>query len=229
VHDRVGGLGRGERAVDPRREQGERRGRKLQPRRQDRSKVRSRRVQDPDPVGEGFDGPRYVATPGEVSDPERRRAAAQAVRRSGDEVLRREGRSQEGAVRRWPCRVVAAALSLRQRRVRPADPPRAREQRGQTGSDRQYLRGPTLRSRELQERHDPDEHRREENGQAEVRRVLRGALRSHGREESGLGRYRVRMGCIDLRSVSWSHARLSRLRHARRRRASGSERQTERL
>ena len=60
-----------------------------------------------------------------------------------------------------PRRAVAAALPLRQRRVRAADPARARELARHAGSDRQHPRaGPALRGRELPERHDPDEPRR---------------------------------------------------------------------
>ena len=43
----------------------------------------------------------------------------------GLEVLRREGRSEEGADGRWPRGAVTDPVPLRQRRVRAADPPRA--------------------------------------------------------------------------------------------------------
>ena len=103
------------------------------PRRHRRGAVHRRRVPDRDPVGEGLDRPRHLAAPREVQHPEGRRAAAPPVRRERHEVLRREGRRQEGEVRRRSRRPLAAALPLRHRSVRAADPPRPREQRGHAG------------------------------------------------------------------------------------------------
>ena len=61
--------------------------------------------------------------------------------------------------------------------------------------------GTALRGRELPERHDPDEPRRRRERARAVRRVLRGALRPHAREEPEGGRHRVRVGRGDVRSV----------------------------
>jgi MYXO-CTERM domain-containing protein len=86
----------------------------------------------------------------------------------------------------------------------------------QAGPDRQHPRaGAALRARELQERHDPDEPRRQGRGAHAVRRVLRRAVRSHRAAEPRRGDHRVRVGCEHLRSLSGAAARRRRLRDAR--------------
>ena len=166
-----------------------------QPRRHRRGAVHRRRVPDRDPVGEGFDRPRHLAAPREVQHPQGRRAAAPALRRGRHEVLRREGRSEEGEVRATAARTLSPLrFHYDSERVRAADPARPRQQQRHAGSDRQHPRpGPALRGRELQERHDPDQPRRQGDGPHAVRRVLRGAVRSHAREEPRRGRHRVRV------------------------------------
>ena len=140
-----------------------------------------------------------------LQDPRRRRAAAAAVRRERDEVLRREGRSEEGQDGRRPRDAVADPLPLRERGLLAADPARHGELERQAGPDRQHpLEEQALRGRELQERVHPDELRRALDGEAAVRRVLRGAVRQDDRSEPGRGRHRVRVdrdARLPLRSV----------------------------
>ena len=112
-----------------------------------------------------------------LQDPRRRRAAAPAVRRGRLEVLRRQGRSEEGPDGRRPRRAVAAALPLRQRGVLAADPARHGELVGQAGPDRQHhLRRQALRGRELQERVHPDELRRQADASRRGSREFYAAL-----------------------------------------------------
>ena len=115
---------------------------------------------------------------------------------------------------------VAAALPLRQRAVRAADPARAREQRRHAGPDRQHPGpGPALRGRELQERHDPDQPRRQGHGRA------RGSARSTRR--CSIARSRSNPGAV-VTEYAWQASTcdpcpgpaltIERLHDARRRR-----------
>ena len=174
---------------------------------QDRGAVRRRRVQDPDPVRDGGRRSRDLAQAEQLQDPRGRRAAAPSLRRGGIEVLRREGRSEEGEDRRQPRRAVAAALPLRQRGVLAADPARDGELAGQAGPDRQHhLERQALRGGELQERVHSDELRREERRARAVRRVLRGAVRQDDRGQPRRRDHRVRVESVaqpgQVRSVS---------------------------
>ena len=99
---------------------------------------------------------RRASRPGcarEVQHPGGRGRRAGALRPRQVEVLRREGRHQEGEARRAGRRAaVAAALRVRRERAAPAGAPRACSTRRQAGSDR--LRHPpdgALRGRELRE------------------------------------------------------------------------------
>ena len=146
---------------------------------------------------EGLDRPRHLAAPGDsYKIPDGRRAAAAAVRRGRHEVLRREGRPEEGHVRRRHgrrCRRCASTTTARSSRCRSGSASRTR-----SGTQDLIVNilapRPALRGRELQERHDPDEPRRRPTRCAtQLRRVLRGAVRPDAREEPGRGRHRVRV------------------------------------
>ncbi len=186
--------------------------------------VHGRGVPDRDPVGDGGDGAGAVADGQQVHDPGGGGGAAGAVRGGGVEVLRGEGRSGEGEVRGWAGGAVALAVPLRRGRVRAADPAGAGEQRRHAGPDRERARAqPALRAGELQERDDPDQPGGEGRGADELRGVLRGLVRPDGREEPGRGRDRVRVGCVELRSVPGAAAGLRRLRDAGLGRARGRQ------
>ncbi len=163
---------------------------------EDRGQVLGRRIRHRRAVGQGVDRPRSLAARQQVRDPGGRRAAAPAVRRAGHQVLRREGRSQEGQVREGHGDAVAAAVPLRQPRVLAADPAGARELERRAGSDRQHPRAEQhpLRGRELPQRHHPDEPDRQRRRAHAVRRVLRRAVRPHPEAGPERGGHRVLVG-----------------------------------
>ena len=75
---------------------------------------------------QGLVGPRDLAAPGEIQHPAGRGGGAGALHPRQVEVLRRQGRHQEGEARRAGRRAaVAAALLLRRQRAAPAGAPRA--------------------------------------------------------------------------------------------------------
>ena len=79
------------------------------PRREDRGAVHRRRVPDPDPVGEGLDRARDLAAARELQHPAGRGRGAGARTSATVEVLRRQGRHQEGEARRAGRRAAVAA------------------------------------------------------------------------------------------------------------------------
>ena len=139
------------------------------------------------------------------------------------EVLRREGRPEEGQDGRRPRRAVAAPLPLRQRRVLAADPPRHGELVRQAGPDRQHPVAATsaIEVANYKNVFIPTNFDVKDDGQDALRRVLRRAVRQDDRGEPGRGRHRVRVDRgaeLPLRSVHRRRHHQPRSDDARRRR-----------
>ena len=184
------------------------------PRRHDRGAVHGRRVPDRDPVGEGLDRARHLAAPGEVQDPRAPSRCCGRTSRAGSKFfvakvdptkVKFEG---NGRATLSPLRFHydsdEFALPIRLGLVNSAGTQDlivnilAPRQRYEVANYPNVTIPTNL-----------DVKRR---GQGHVRRVLRGAVRSHAREEPGRGGHRVRVGRVDLRSVPGAGARPRRLR-----------------
>ena len=174
------------------------------------AKFDGRRVPDRDPVGEGLD---RASRPGCAARSTRSPTAPSRccgrTSRAASKFFVAKVDPKKVQVRRRPRRAVAAALPLRQRGVRAADPARPRELGGHAGPDRQHPRAEqALRGRELQERHHPDEPRRQGRGarRSSARSTPRCSIARSRRTRARSSPSTRGRRCRDLRSVPGADA-----------------------
>ena len=142
------------------------------------------------------DGARALAAPEQVQDPRRAPSRCSGrTSRAGSKFFVAKVDPKKVKIEDGRARAVAAALPLRQRGVRAADPARPGELVGQAGPDRQHpLARQALRGRELQER-----RRSRRTSTSRTRCATRFAefyaalFDKTAREEPGRGRHRVRV------------------------------------
>ena len=163
----------------------------------------------------------------EVQHPAGRGRGAGALRPRQVEVLRRQGRHQEGQARRAGRRAaVAAAVLVRRQRAAPAGAPRPANAGGKQDLI-VYVIHPTSRFEvaNYAEHLHPDQPRGRRRRAQQLPGVLRRAVRRHGREDGPQGRrHRVRLADDRLRSLPDAAAVAAGSRDAGPRRARGRRR-----